>query len=246
MKPLKWIFLIPSLATASDFDNRVQSIKDRSFQIESLIGGFTGIRTNTPKNRSEDERESLFKVHNSNSLRAAGVGEIVFGKLHTKVLVGTEPVPVIIRFNPDQGRFSGLRALGTARANSVDGRVSITFSKIIFSSGKAVAVNAQALDAQGAQGLKAEVISHKALAVAGAMGSSFVSGLAAASQTQKTNAFGFTETQPTGRNAILQGLAQTAADQSKWLIDEATKDIPVLILEPGSDVSVLFEEELFL
>jgi hypothetical protein len=246
MRTLVWISLLPNLAMASDFDSRVQSIKDRSLQIENLIGGFTGSSSRARKNQTDSESESLFKVHNSISQRAAGIGEIAFGKLHTKILVGTEPVPAIVRFNSNQGRFSGLRAIGLARANSVEGRVSISISKLILSSGKALSINAQTLDAQGAQGLKAEVISHRALAVAGALGSSFVSGLAAASQTQKTNAFGFTETQPTGRNAILQGLAQTAADQSKWLIDEATKEKPVLVLEPGTDVSILFEEELLL
>jgi hypothetical protein len=245
MKSTLLFLLYPTFVVASDFENRIQSIKDRSQQIESLLNGFKGSTAGARIEREEEARP-LFTVHNQNTKRLVGSGEVHFGQLHTKVIVGTEPVPAVLNFRNDQGVLSGLRATGLAKANSVEGRVSITLSKLILSSGKSVSINAQALDNQGAQGLKAEVISHKALAVAGAMGSSFVSGLAAASQTQRTNAFGFTETQPTGRNAILQGLAQTAADQSKWLIDEATKEKPILILEPGTDVSVFFDEEIVL
>ena len=55
---------------------------------------------------------------------------------------------------------------------------------------------------------------------------------------------GITQNQITPRNSILQGVAQSAADQSKRLIDEATEEKPVFILKPGADVSIYFTEEV--
>jgi len=88
------------------------------------------------------------------------------------------------------------------------------------------------------------VLSQKALSVAGAIASSFVSGLAASQQSVTSNAFGFESTQRSPRNTILGGLAQTAADQSKRLIDEATSEKPVLIVEPNTSVTIMFQEEV--
>jgi hypothetical protein len=101
-----------------------------------------------------------------------------------------------------------------------------------------------ALDTEGAFGLTAQVLNGKALAVAGAMASSFIAGLASGQQSQTTGPFGFSQTQPTGRNAILQGVAQTAADQSKRFIEETTSEKPVLVVEALTPVTVFVQEEV--
>ena len=90
----------------------------------------------------------------------------------------------------------------------------------------------------------AEVFSSKAWAVAGAMASSLISGFTAAQETTNMTAFGFSQTQPGTRNGVLQGLSQTAADQSKQLIDSATKEKPILVLESGARVSLYLDEEV--
>ena len=87
-------------------------------------------------------------------------------------------------------------------------------------------------------------LQSKAWAIAGAMAGSFISGLASAQQTQSVSAFGFTQAQPTGRNALLQGVAQTAADQSRRFVEDSTAEKPVLVVEPGAEVSVLIQEEV--
>jgi NADH:ubiquinone oxidoreductase subunit D len=96
----------------------------------------------------------------------------------------------------------------------------------------------------GAYGLEAKVFSSKALMLAGAIAGSFISGFAAAQQTQTTTAIGFQQTQPSMRNGILQGVAQTTADQSKRMIDEATAEKPVLVVEAGESVVAFFDEEV--
>ena len=107
-----------------------------------------------------------------------------------------------------------------------------------------IPVKAVALDDTGAFGLQAQVFSGKAIAVAGAMASGFISGFAASQQGQTQTPFGFSQVQPTVRNSLLQGVAQTAADQSKRLIEDATKESPVLVVDAGTPVTGLTQEEV--
>ena len=134
--------------------------------------------------------------------------------------------------------------MGTAHQGANPERVQVDLARLILRSGKSIAVSAMALDSDGASGLQAAVFSSKVWAETGALAGSFISGLASASQTQTTNALGFATTQTTGRNALLQGVAQTAADSSKRLIDEATKEKPVLVVDPGVAVTIFFNDEV--
>jgi type IV secretory pathway VirB10-like protein len=132
--------------------------------------------------------------------------------------------------------------MGKARQSSTPGRINLDFDRLLLKNGKAVTLQAVGLDESGALGLTADVFSSKALMLAGSMAGSFLSGYSAGKQTTSTNAFGFSQSQPTGRNSLLQGVAQAAADQSKRLIDEATEEKPVLVVNPGANVSILFKE----
>ncbi len=80
--------------------------------------------------------------------------------------------------------------------------------------------------------------------IAGSIAGSFISGYAASQQTQQTTAFGFSQPQTGARNGVLQGVAQTAADQSKRLIEDATKEKPILVVEPDTKVSLYLDEEI--
>jgi hypothetical protein len=82
------------------------------------------------------------------------------------------------------------------------------------------------------------------MAMLGAMASSFISGVAASQQTVAPTAFGFQEAPPTGRNAIFQGVAQTAADQSKRIIEESTQEKPILLCTEGTPVTVYLDQEV--
>lgn len=70
------------------------------------------------------------------------------------------------------------------------------------------------------------------------------SGLAAGQQSQVVGPMGFSQVEPTGRNGVLQGVAQTAAEQSKRLIDDATAEKPVLVVKSGAAVTVWVQEEV--
>ena len=208
----------------------------------SLNAGLTPVEKEAGSTRDEEARP-LFRVHDQLARTKLGPGRLLFGKLINRLVVGPDGSPALIELDEGQGFGGGLRALGTARQAGTEGRVSIELNRLILPS-RTVLIQATALDPEGAFGLEAQVWSHKAWAVAGAMASSFISGLATGQQTQTTSALGFTQVQSTGRNAALQGVAQTAADQSKRLIDDATADKPVLVVEAGAAVTVLLQEEV--
>lgn len=191
----------------------------------------------------DEEKKSLLQIHSDLKRVRLGTGKLLFGRLINRLVVTSES-PVIVELDPAQGNFSEMRMMGTAHVASSPGRLQIDFQKLLVPSGQAVTLQATALDENGAFGLTAQVFSQKALMIGGAMASSFISGLAASQQSQSSNAFGFTQTQPTGRNAILQGVAQTAADQSKRLIDEASAEKPVLVIEAGTEVTIMIQDDV--
>ncbi|MGE4108221.1 MAG: TrbI/VirB10 family protein [Bacteriovoracia bacterium] len=186
----------------------------------------------------------LFRVHLSELPVRLQVGKLLYGTILNRLVIGADGSPVIIILKDDQSFASDLRLIGLAKQAGTQGRVSIEIQKIVFQTGKAFPLQGVALDADGAFGLAAQVVSGKALALAGSMAASFISGIAAGSQTTTASPFGFSQTQPTGRNAVLQGVAQTAADQSKRMIEEATQEKPILIVEAGTNVSVMVQEEV--
>ena len=234
---------------ASDFSSMTREIAEQQRALDRTLMGM-GVRPSSIGAQSgvganSDQRVApLFRVHSELNSLQAPAGRFLFGKVIQKLVVGSDGAPVIVELAPDQGALSGLRLMGTARLSSSGDRIAIEFARILFRGGSTGSIQAVALDESGALGVPAYVMSQKALSVMGAMASSFISGVAASQQTLVPNAFGFQATQPTGRNAILQGLSQTAADQSKRLIEEATAEKPVLILEPQTEISILVQEEV--
>ena len=237
-----------AVAAESPFHQATREIAAQQKALDHALAGF-GVR---PEPSSEgvvggsgSQREQrLFQVHAEMKTIQASAGRFLFGRVIQKLVVASDGAPVVVELLPSQGALSGLRLMGTARHSSAGDRIGIEFQRILFRGGATGSIQAVALDESGALGVPAYVMSQKALSVMGAMASSFISGVASSQQSLVPNAFGFQATQPTGRNAILQGLSQTAADQSKRLIEEATTAKPVLILEPNTEITVLVQEEV--
>ncbi len=194
------------------------------------------------KSKESEAPTSLFRVHDDLSAKIPS-GKLLYGKVFNRLVVGSDGSPALVELDQNQGRYSGLRIMGLARQAGTSGRLTIEVNRMLLRNGRSVSLQATALDQDGAFGLEAQVFSSKSLAIGGAMASSFISGVAASQQTETTNAFGFIQQQPTGRNAMLQGLAQTAADQSKRLIGEATAEKPILVVETRTPVTILIQEE---
>ena len=62
---------------------------------------------------------------------------------------------------------------------------------------------------------------------AGSVGLSFISGAAAALESQQANAFGFNQPEQSTQNAILNGLARATLDQGKRMGDTKWLILPV-------------------
>ncbi len=243
---IPWVALFSSDLAHADYAQDLDRIKRRSETINRELKKLGYGTPSAPANGTAEEKgpTRLFVVHDSVQRLQITTGTVLEATTETRLVVGTELAPAVVVLAENQGSLSGLRVLGRARAASIQGRVQIEFDRAVLRSGKVQPIKALALDIAGASGLEAEVFSGKALAIAGALGSSFISGLAASQQSVTTSAFGLNQVQPGGRNAILQGVAQAAADQSKRFVDEATQEKPVLVVEPATSLNVYFDEEV--
>lgn len=245
--------LTSALAQEPSYTKQLEKVRQTQIETDRMVlqlGAKWGVSPGLPgRNGSisldSEEPKPILQVHSDLSLGRIAQGKFLFGRLVHRLVVGSEAAPAIVEIDPGQGGLSSLRVMGSARPGGTPGRVQIDFQRLLFRSGKSVATLAMALDKEGALGVPAQVLSGKAITIAGAMASSFIAGLAASKQAQIVSPFGSYQTPPaTGRNAILQGVAQTAADQSKRLIEEATAEKPILILESGTPVTVFVQEEV--
>jgi hypothetical protein len=223
---------------------REKFIQQRLRRFGAILGHPDTAHTEGSSNGKEIGVSSIYQIHASAKQLRAGAGKLLYGRVLNRLVVGPEDAPAVIELSEGQGVFSSLKAHGKARQSSTYGRLQIDFQRVTTYAGKSIAIRGRALDELGAYGIEAQVFSGKALAIAGAMASSFIAGLATSQQSQTTNAFGFSQTQPTGKNAILQGLAQTAVDQSKRFIEESTSEKPVLVVEAETPVVVYLDEEV--
>jgi hypothetical protein len=246
------LFMSPSVWALSvdEYQSKLSSLKQAQAQSEQLMrhvaqqSGLTLPRPGTDLPILEPEKKSLFQIHGTLKNRTIPAGKLLYGKLFTRLVVGGSTSPALVLLEDGQGGLSQVRLMGSAHPSGTQGRVDVDLSKLLLRSGESIPIQAVVLDRAGAYGLEAEVFSGKALAVLGAVGSSFIAGAAASQQTQTTNMFGFSQPQPTGRNAIYQGMAQSAADQSKRLLDEANTEKPTLVVESDERLTVLVQEEV--
>mgnify|MGYP002363743348 CR=1 FL=1 len=238
---------ILSVFAAQDFVAETRRLQETSNLIDSKMrsmGFFIGSKEASPASDEKPVQRKIITVYSDGSALRAHTGRLLNAQTTNRLVVGPEGSPTIITIDNDQGLFSGLKVLGLAKQASTEGRLYIDFERLVFRSGKVQPIKGTALDESGAYGLKAQVLSSKALMVAGSIAGSFISGYAASQQTVSQNAFGFSQTQPGNRNGVLQGVAQTAADQSKRLIEDATKEKPILVVEPETKVSLYLDEEV--
>jgi hypothetical protein len=227
--------------------NRSQKATDRKLiQLGAKVDPSTLGLNSLPDGNSSDEkkRPPLFIVHDDFKALRAEAGKYLYGKIYNRLIVGGDVSPASVVLAENQGMFSGLRVLGKAKQGGTENRVAVDFDRLVTRQGKVIAIKGLGEDESGAYGFEAEVFSSKAWAVIGALGASFVSGVASSQQSQLSTPFGFRQTEPTGRNSMLQGTAQAAAEQSKKLIDDATRERPVLVVEGDTSVIVYLDEEV--
>lgn len=238
--------LLYASTALGDYQADLHRINQNGDQIDAQMRtmGFFLNRKDAAKDNAEQPRRKLIQVHADNSALRAEAGRRLSAVTSNRLVVGPEGSPAIVVVEGNQGLFTGLKILGTAKQGSSEGRLLIDLDRLVFRTGKVQQIKGMVLDENGGYGLKAQVLSGKALMVAGSLASSFISGYAASQQSHTQSPFGFSQPQTGARNGVLQGVAQTAADQSKRLIEDATKEKPVLVVEPDTKVSVYLDEEV--
>ena len=178
------IFFLQMICFSDQADNRIQHLKNNQKNIESMMSRM-GLEVEHSENDGRMHKNTsptLFVKHSDLEKLRIPMGTVLYGSTLQELIIGSDPTPVFIFLNSNQNQFSGLKMTGIARASST-GRLFLDFNKLHFNGGRTAAIQAQALDNQGALGLEpSQILSTKALALVGSMAGSFISGYAASQQ----------------------------------------------------------------
>ena len=144
-----------------------------------------------------------------------------------------------------QGRTllpAGTKVLGHLGQGQDSDRIAAIFDQFVFPNGHQISAQGVAVMLDGSTGIVGEFHSNRAWKVAGALGSSFLSGAAAAFQSTEANSFGIQQPDSTTRNAILNGVAQTALEQGRRYGEEAQKNPGFVTASSGTSFLVYVEK----
>jgi hypothetical protein len=139
---------------------------------------------------------------------------------------------------------AGTKALGYAEPSEGGDRIGIQFDQIVLPSGHQITAKGTAQMPDGSPGIVGEYHSGKWGHVAGALGSSFLSGAAAAFETNQANAFGIQQPEGSTKNAILNGVARAALDQGKRFSDDAQNSKGYVTAPSGMSFQIYFDQEV--
>jgi type IV secretory pathway VirB10-like protein len=145
-----------------------------------------------------------------------------------------------------QGRTilsAGTKILGHMGQGQDSDRLEVVFDQAVMPNGHQVSIKAAAVMPDGSPGIVGDRHTGRALQIAGALGSSFLAGTAAALETNQVNMLGISQPDNSTRNAILNGLAQTTLQQGKQFSDGAQKNRGYVTVQSGSSFQVYFEHE---
>jgi len=147
----------------------------------------------------------------------------------------TEPLD----FNGEVFIQEGAVLLGTGA--STEERLFIHFDQIVTREGTILSARAEALDpSDKIAGLKGSKIGGHAMKLAGGIGLGFVGGLTEGLQDSDVQG-GVAVRSPSLKNAMLNGAATAALDQSRDMMQGLKDKQPIIEVKEGSKVLVIFE-----
>jgi hypothetical protein len=127
------------------------------------------------------------------------------------------------------------------RGKSGEDRLFVEFSKVIFPTGEAYPIRAQAFDlSDNIQGLKGALVGKRTLKMAGAMAFGFLGGMA--DSLQDTSGSRFMQQRPSVRDAALAGTSKAALDQSQAYIEEMKKSPNIIEVQTGTEFIIITDE----
>ncbi|MEQ1664559.1 MAG: TrbI/VirB10 family protein [Bdellovibrionales bacterium] len=146
-----------------------------------------------------------------------------------------------------QGRTllpAGSKILGRVGPGQDSDRISVNFDQVVFPNGHQMAITGVAMMPDGSPGVVGEFHSGRGYKIAGALGSSFLAGAAAALQTNQVNMLGLEAPKGSTRNAILNGVAQSALEQGRRFGEEAQNQQGYVIVPTGTSFQIYIDREV--
>jgi hypothetical protein len=207
------------LLTVKDLTNLIQKPKSDS----SLLGKIKVVSLRTT---SEIPTGSVMSA----LLVSGATDGIVKARLTAPLNIDGETV------FPEQSTLFGKGASG-------EERLFIEFSKVIFPSGEAYPIRAQAFEqTDKIQGLKGAVVGTRTKKMATAIAFGFLAGTA--DGMQESNGSMFMNKEPTLREAALGGASKAALDQSQLYLDEMKKLPNVIEVKSGTEFIAIIDEPI--
>jgi len=142
-----------------------------------------------------------------------------------------------IEFNGDVFLEAGTILVGRGMSN--EERLMVNFDKIVQKDGSVDSVNIQACDlSDKIVGLKGSKLGNHALKIAGGIGLGFVGGLSEGLQDSHSEN-GAIVHDPSLKNAMLNGAATAALDESRDLLTSIKDKVPVIEVQEGTAICVM-------
>jgi type IV secretory pathway VirB10-like protein len=131
-------------------------------------------------------------------------------------------------------------AVLVGEGTSSEERLFVVFKQVVFRDGTFGTIAAQACDASDRiAGLKGSKIGNKALNIAGSIGLGFVAGMSQGLQDTRGEG-GAVVTKPSMKNALLNGTATAAMEQSQDLMSDLKNRKPIIEVSAGTPICVIF------
>lgn len=125
--------------------------------------------------------------------------------------------------------------------SSTEERLFVRFDRLVKKDGSVVIIQAQALDRKDRiAGLKGNKVSTEAMKLAAGIGLNFVGGMSDALQETEVKG-GVAVRSSSMKNALLNGAAHAALDQSRDLISSYKDKAPRIEVEKGRTIEVMFD-----
>lgn len=145
-----------------------------------------------------------------------------------------------VRVNGETLIEAGSTILG--RGSSTEDRLFVAFTKVLHKDGDISQVAAEAADqSDKAMGLKGSKVASRAIKLAANVGLKFLSGASQALQETEGQS-GATVRKPTMQNALLNGTAEAALEESNQIASEYKSAAPVIEVKAGTEFFLFFAD----
>lgn len=228
---------VPSRGTISSPDtvseNNFESIPEATI---SEINGFSGRRSN---GGISVRLAGLQVISRPRNLALIPPGSFMEAKLASGASNGLVRAEVskALSVNGDIVIPEGAFLVGSG--SSSEDRLFVRFSQVVFKDGTFGNLNAEACDqSDKIVGLKGSKVGNKALQLTGSLGLGFLGGFSTALQDTKGQQ-GAVVSEPSLKNALLNGTATTALEESKNMMQDLKNRQPIIEVPQGTSICVM-------